>query len=108
MPEPCYFSHSEGSGYMEASKDSVPCHAQPITIGGEVIEPGQSTELQGFFRRPLEYLGLKDENEMIFYIGEDQGIHYFKSIFWISETRFFIAYKPGSGRDFNFVNGAWK
>jgi len=110
--ERVYFSDAQGSGYITASKSDVDTRPESVELGGNRIQPGQITDLNGFWRRPLEYLGLRDSAEMIFYLGEDSDLmgprHYFQSVLWVSPTRFFEAFKPGSGRDFNFVKGEWK
>lgn len=107
-----YFSHGQGSGYIEASKEAVEVRAEARKLGGEVIAPNTMTTLQGHFCRELEYLGVRDKNEMIFYIGSDENLydakHYFQSVLWVSETRIYEHFKPQSGRDYNFVGGVWK
>lgn len=107
-----FFSDAQGSGYITEKKCDVETRAESVKLGCQIIEPGAFTDLNGFWRRPMEYLGMRDRKEMVFYIGSDSDImstkHYFQSVLWVSQTRFWEAFKPGSGRDFNFVNGVWK
>lgn len=110
--ETVYFADAQGSGYITENKSDVETRLDPVDLGGHTIEPGAFTDINGFFARPLEYLGLIDSKNMVFYIGSDSDLHgtkhYFQFMLWLSPTRFFEAFKPGSGRDFNFVNGVWK
>lgn len=112
----CYFSDAQGSGYIEDSAEALPVKPVGFSIAGHRIEPGQLTDLVGFFCRPLKYLGIFGKvkeigSQLIFYMGSDEALfprHYFQAIFWISETRIYEQFKPSAGRDFHFVGGVWK
>jgi hypothetical protein len=124
------FSKNQGCGYISKDyyfvNDVTIKHETPIVLGRQELIPGNSFDLDGFFSRPLLYLGkhvsatanqkgqyeipLKEKlsDELIFYIGEDDGNHYFQAVFKITDTRFFMLYGKGSGRDYNFKNNKWK
>jgi len=112
MIEEVVFSNVQGSGYICESKDAVETRPGSVELGGATLSPGTFSDLNGFFARPLEYLGLRDRTEMVFYIGSDEQVfktlHYFQSVLWLSPTRFFEMFGYEHGRDFNFVNGVWK
>lgn len=112
----CYFSGAQGSGYIEDSPDALAVNKVPFCVVKHKIEPGQLTDLVGFFCRPLKYLGIFGEvkrigSQLIFYMGSDEGLfqrHYFQAVFLISRTRIYEHFSPKKGRDFNFVGGVWK
>lgn len=110
--KPEWFAHGQGMGYIADGKHALPVKPRSFQLAGELIAPGYSTTLSGHFCRPLEFLGALEPKEMIFYIGSDGDLfrekHYFQSVLWVSETRIFESFKPGSGRDFNFIGGRWK
>ena len=107
------YSDNQGSGYIVTEKKALDeIRREGVTINGSKIKPGQHTSIQGYFSRPLEYLGLIGENEMLFRIGEQSDLFgtkiYLQSVFRISESRLFEMFSHNSGRDFIFVNGKWK
>lgn len=117
------FSDKEGGGYIADSYTEVAklcqLHAEPIMFGDTELLPICKTDLEGFYNRPVLYMGYKDAGgkggiflpddalEMVFYIGDDEGKYFFKSVYWISRDRFYIQYNPKGGSDFNRVNGEW-
>lgn len=76
-------------------------------LGNTVFNPGTRTDFDGYWNRPLLYIGNKKQ-EMYFYIGEDKGRHYYEYFHYITTNRFCInTYNGQSARDFNFANGVW-
>lgn len=65
-----------------------------------------------FFSRDVHFQGLLNETELVFLLGTNDTLFesktYYKVVHFISETRIFIVYGEGFGRDYNFVNGRWK
>lgn len=106
------FSDKQGCGYIEESKESLNISKIPVNICGQSINPGDKTNLSGYLSRDIEYMGIKDDNEMIFYLGSIGDLfstaHYFQAIFRITETRIFEMFSHISGRDFYFIKGEWK
>lgn len=108
------FSYGQGCGYIEPVPDNIEraIRRVPVTLAGATIQPGEQTTLQNHFCRPLQYLGMKDTNEMVFFIGQDadlfEGRYYYQSVFKIQEDRIFEMFSPKAGRDFYFVKGEWK
>lgn len=114
------FGDHEGAGYRSENFDEVDCLTvkTPVIIGGQTITPNTLTDLVGFFKRKIKYVGLmigsnEAAPEMIFYMGTGKADlfgqnHYFQSIFKISETRIFQMFTDIAGRDFNLIKGEWK
>ncbi len=118
------FSNKEGFGYisntMAEMLSTVKLHAEPLIFGNLELLPGSETDLEGFLCRKILYMGHKTPKSkcsiflpngainLLFYLGEDDNEHYFKSIFYLSPTRIYIQYQPNGGRDYNRVNGKWK
>jgi hypothetical protein len=122
MIQEALFSDKEGSGYISDSFHEIAAicspHAEPIAFGDTELLPSCETDLEGFYNRPLMYVGHMSCNdgsiflpdgaiEMVFYAGEHEGKHYFKSVYWITRDRFYIQYQPSGGRDYNRVKGHW-
>lgn len=110
------FSHAEGSGYITDHPDEIKSILNNTTVmvmfGDTPLVIGSFTDLDGFYNRPVKFMGVagKPEDsllEMIFYIGESWNKHYYKSVFWVDQNRFYIQYQPNGGRDYNRVNGVW-
>lgn len=112
MTELVWFTDKQGCGYITNQKNALRLSGTELVLAGETLKPGDMTTISGLFCRPLEYLGTRDPKEMIFYIGSMQDMfevkHYFQSVLWVSETRVWESFAPGSGRDFNFIGGVWK
>ena len=111
---PVIFSFGQGGGYIEPVPENIEnaIRRVPVTLAGATLHPGEETTMQKFFDRPLQYLGMKDTNEMVFFIGQDadlfEGRYYYQSVFKIQEDRIFEMFSHKAGRDFYFVKGAWK
>lgn len=122
-----YFRDGQGEGYITNSKlemkSKVIFHAEPILLGADLLEPLQHYNIGGFYNRSLQYFGILDDKtncdghslfvpegtkELIFYLGEHDGKHFWTKIYWISATRFVKCFSPKAMRDFNFKsNGKW-
>ncbi|MHC1707508.1 MAG: hypothetical protein AB9842_08300 [Bacteroidales bacterium] len=118
MITPALFSNKNGSGYIADNPDEIMYAigletCQGVTINGKWICPGSFITLDDFFCRPLLFMGLKGDNELIFYIGKEEvdlfgEKYYYQSIFKIDESRIFEMFSPNAGSDFYFKNGKWK
>ena len=108
------FGNNQGSGYIHKSPEVITEEVKPVpmTITGVKINPGEETTLSDHFCRPLKYLGMLDDNEMIFLMGTTGDLfetnYYYQSVHRIADGRIFEMFSHGSGRDFNFINGKWK
>lgn len=107
------FSRAQGCGYICTNKKDIDNVINPesITINSKLIEPGQLTDLDNHFSKPVKYLGIKrstEHKELIFELGQDSGCYYYQSVFKITENRIFELFAYKSGRDFNYINGQWK
>lgn len=114
LPEFTIFSRKQGCGYIFNNTTDIDKHLQkvPVTIAGTTLQPGEFTDMLGYFCRELEYMGMMNGNEMIFHIFSvadmfDQK-HYYQCIFKIAEDRIFEMFAPGSGRDHYYIKGKWK
>lgn len=111
--ETVIFSNRQGSGYTCANDQEIYSVAQklPIQVNGQTYNPGDKTTLNGFFCRPLEYIGSVD-SEAIFCMGNTEDLFnqvwFYQSVYIISDARIFLIYGNGFGRDYNFINNKWK
>lgn len=107
-----WFANGQGCGWITGAKDAVKAEPVAVELLGKNIDPGQFTDMNAHFGRPLEYLGTLGGTEMIFYIGEVDDmfmpLHYFQSVWRIGSSRIFESFAPMSGRDFHFIGGVWK
>ena len=73
---------------------------------------GIKTSLKGFFNRELEIVGKEKDGSTVFFIGTTEDLFgktfYYEPVLILDENRIFIVYKPGSGRDHNYINNKWK
>jgi len=110
------FSNKQGSGYFSLLDNEIDneINKVDISINNQKIKVGEFINLDNFFCRDLQYLGInkKNNSEMIFFIGATNNlfeeVYYYQSIFKISESRIFELTGQGSGRDYNFIGGKWK
>ena len=108
------FSFGQGMGYIEKTPDTIEnaIRKVPVTLAGATIHPGEETTLQNYFCRPLKYMGLLNENEMTFFLGQDADMfdskYYYQAVAKIQEDRIFEMFTHKAGRDHYFVNGNWK
>lgn len=85
----------------------------PIRLGDVELAAETMTNLNGFYNRPIKYVGRKDK-KLYFYIGDDdsdlfkEAKSYYEIIRHLTEKRFFKLYTHKGGRDYNFKNGRWK
>lgn len=126
------FSDKQGGGYITDTPEIFEHRLKmnSIVIDGQVINPGDRTDLKGFFCKPFLYVGYNEEtqgsifrlNESIWQNGKlipdplstdlrldfDNYLFYYQEVFVITETRIFLIYKPNGGRDWNLIKGRWK
>lgn len=109
--ETVFFADTQGEGLVLENGEYFEDRGE-INVGTETLTIGKSTTLDGFFDFPHEFRGFNGDRGMVFWVGFENdlfgGVHYYKVIHFIKPTRLFVLYKPGSGRDWNFVNGEWK
>lgn len=118
IPGKTVFSHNQGSGYIHTDRAEIEKYVNPVPVlvVDETIQPNTETTLVGFFSRPLLYLGLAGDNEMIFYLGDSgdpedlfaEKKYYYGSTHLIHRHRLFEMYTYISGRDYNWIDGRWK
>jgi hypothetical protein len=109
------FGGGVGEGYITTSP-ITDLNKKPVSLAGETLIAGQKTTLQGFFARPIEYVGcIKIKNKMIelvFHFGFENTLfetkYYYESLHKVSAIRVFKMYSFSGGRDFNFKNNKWK
>lgn len=113
---PTIYSHGQGMGYI-SSTSALPGgfirdRGEAVSFAPGTITPGTDTDLFGFFAKPMRYLGIHGDREMIFYIGSTADLfeekHYWQGMIYCSDTRIFSMYSHNAGRDWNYVNGKWK
>lgn len=107
-----YLDGSQGLYYKSAERSwEGKLLNKAIAVAGEIVSPGNKTTLNGFFCRPIEYLGLEESGYAIFYIGSKQDLfaqeNYYEPVLVVSHTRLFKMYSENAGRDFNFINQKW-
>lgn len=111
--ETVIFSDRQGSGYTCTNDQEINSIAQKLSIqvNSQTINPGEQTTLNGFFCRPLEYIG-RNETEAIFCMGNTEDLFnqvwYYQSVYIIADKRIYLIYGPNFGRDYNLINGRWK
>lgn len=111
---PTIYSHGQGMGYVSTTAILPDGFVREETTCFEpgTILPGMSTDLFGFFAKPMRYMGIHGEHEMIFYIGSTADLfgehHYWQGMIYCSRTRIFSMYSNNAGRDYNYVKGKWK
>ena len=112
LPEYTIFNDRQGAGYICKNEYDI-CKIlinRYFTIGGWPIHISEFTDLKGFFSFPVQFKGFNKESTKaaIFYIGENNGLFYYREIFILSENRIFSMYGPNYGRDFLLVENEWK
>jgi len=101
-------------GYIFDSPDKMEAliKAIPVTLNNKVINPGDLTTLDDYLIRPVKYIGMISEMEMIFFLGSVQNIfetkYYYQAIMKVDENRIFELFSHTAGRDHLFVEGKWK
>lgn len=87
-------------------------YKDPITVCGKTISPGQITTMNGFFCRPIEYLGKDSDGYAIFFLGKKENFlfleYYYEPVLIVTDTRLFKIYSNNGGRDFNYIKNEWK
>ena len=108
------YNNKIGMGYILPPSVNINDHLQavPVTVGSETIQPNTETTLSGYFNiLPALYVGMR-ENEMIFFLGNEEDLfeskNYYLGMIKLTEKRIFSMFSHRAGRDFNFVNNMWK
>ena len=111
------YSQKEGAGIICEAGEIIPVRKDSVCIVDEVIMPGTFTDLKGFYKRAVEYIGLDASNSdskiMIFHLGSSKDLFpksYYAEVLYLTPTRFYIQYNPLGGRDYNWnaKTGEWK
>jgi len=98
----CYIRTRDRSNF-ESTLDRAPAWI----LGNVHLVSGITTDMDGYWNRQLQYIGCKKVT-LYFYIGEEDGWHYYEYIHYIDVDRFFInTYKGQSGRDFCYLPSGW-
>lgn len=109
------FGSGIGEGYITTSP-IIDLNKKPVSLAGETLIAGEKTTLQGFYARPIEYVGcIRVKNkmvELVFHFGTKNTLfqteYYYESVQKVSETRIFKMLSFRGGRDFNFKKNKWK
>ena len=107
------FSHGQGMGYIFENETEINQYIQPITItvGTEILNPGDMTDLDNYLTKKCKYLGIVNGNGMILHYGTEKNLFpksYYGLIYRVTQTRIFEMFSPKGGTDHNFKNGKWK
>lgn len=107
-----YLDGTQGLYYKSAGRSwEGKLLRKAIAVAGQIVTPGSKTTLNGFFCRPIEYLGIEDNGYVIFYIGSQHDLfaqaNYYEPVLVVSDTRLFKMHSENAGRDFNYINQKW-
>jgi hypothetical protein len=106
------FNRNMGEGLILNNDDVLDIEFDSPTVANEILVPGTSTSMSGYFKHSLEFCGVMDKNKLVFFIGEVNDLlskkRYYQVVTLISEFRLFSMFTYSSGRDFNFIKGKWK
>ena len=87
---------------------------QTVELCSEILTPGGKTTLTNHFTKPVEFAGVRVDDELIlcFYLGDDEDLfthrRFYDCYYIITPSRLFKKYSELSGRDYNFINNRWK
>lgn len=106
------FNRNMGEGLILNNNDVLDVELESPNVANEILVPGTSTSMSGYFKHSLEFCGVMDKNKLVFFIGEVNDLlgkkRYYQVVTLISEFRLFSMFTYSSGRDFNFIKGKWK
>ena len=116
MMEETLYSNFGGMGLILSPDDTEADYIAPesVAIADTVINPGEFTTLCGKFTKPLRYVGMQKSTTklMVFHAGDNSDLFDTKRFYYVlgylTNTRIYNCYSPGTARDFNLKNGAWK
>lgn len=97
MFTPTIWSQGQGCGYKSNTMDTslIGLEALPAALLPGTIQPGQMTDLFGFFNKPINYHGIREEIEMVFYLGSSADLfgltYYWQRMILASPTRAYSA-----------------
>jgi hypothetical protein len=110
--ETVIYNNKMGEGIILENDAPLLVRNEMPTVANEILIPGTSTSMSGYFKTSLEFCGVIDENSLVFFIGEVPDMfgkkRYYQVIHLIDEFRLFSMFSHSGGRDFNFINGKWK
>lgn len=96
--------HPKAGTYI-ASPTQLQFTQKELVLKTGTIQVGEKTTLHGWFTEPLEFMGFKDDDEAIFYLGKSNGdlltpeTYFYDVTFIIAPDRIGKSYKAGSFRD---------
>jgi hypothetical protein len=106
------YNNKQGEGIILTNDELLEVRDETPTVAGEILIPGTSTSMSGYFDKSVEFCGVFDKNSLVFFLGETSDLierkRYYKVVHLISETRLFSMFSHNAGRDFNFIKGKWK
>ncbi|WP_019986479.1 hypothetical protein [Rudanella lutea] len=115
MIEYTLYTHNQGCGYVATDPDEYRTlpgfRPESVQVGDEVLTPGVATDCSGFFCRKLLYLGLIEENGMLFLIGVLNPLFpecMYQLVHRIEQNRIYENFGDRHGRDFFYKDGRWK
>jgi hypothetical protein len=105
-----------GSGLVIENKDeNLFFKNKTIELKSETLQVGSFTNLNGLMPHPLRYVGVFLENGhtyISFHIGRGADLFgftdYYSLFAVIAPSRLFKMFTFQSGRDFNWIKGAWR
>jgi len=116
FPYSTFFSY--GGQFFIRDADSEPEGIfYPVLLVGDCrLVPGESTDMSGFFIRPVEYVGVYRDGtfpSMIFKVHEKVDLFgckkFYEVISLLGRNRILTVTGPGQGRDYLYKgNGIWK
>lgn len=109
------FSDNQGSGFICEHGQAPPVRLEAVQIVDQLLQPGSMTDLAGFYKGEVKYIGLDAEYAelqlMTFHLGTGHDLfqrEYYAEVLYLSTHRIYITYRHNGGRDYHFKNGQWK
>ncbi len=110
------YSNNNGEGFSLQAGERLADWVTPkaIEVAGTMLEPGELTNMQGFFDRQLKYEGIltNSPHTLVFCLGTSKDLlsqtTWYATLHRIHSRRLFRMYTHISGRDFNWIRGQWK
>ncbi|WP_392436456.1 hypothetical protein ACF3N7_05340 [Cruoricaptor ignavus] len=85
-----------------------------IELHGNILKPGDYTNVDGYFIRPIRYCGIvknSEFTEMVFHAGDDGDLFglrkFYYILYWITPERIANVFKEGTARDFHWKGDHW-
>lgn len=96
MIEEVIFSDKIGQGLILRDGDKPDWKNTTLIVGCCTLVSGEKTTMEGFFRKPITFEGVRGKDELVFHIGKTEDIfgetNYYETIHRISDIRLFKMY----------------